>query len=77
MNLNGCESFIEQMLYFKDKREAYSFATCVESYYRLIYDFYDSLCQEVEPSCVRELNTIRAHGPVRYEHSVKFCLGFS
>ncbi|XP_053405328.1 uncharacterized protein LOC123565512 isoform X2 [Mercenaria mercenaria] len=52
------------MLYFKDRNEAYSFATCIECYSRLIYDFYDSVCQELEPSVVKELNKLRAHGPV-------------
>ena len=53
-----------QELYFEEREEALSFITCVETYYRLCINFYQSLCPRVEPRTVKEMNTVKAHGPV-------------
>ncbi|KAK3601267.1 hypothetical protein CHS0354_040447 [Potamilus streckersoni] len=56
-----------QLIDFDSERGANSFVSCVEGIYRFTCDYYISLYEKVCPLSHREMQLIRAHGPVSDE----------
>ncbi|OWF53418.1 uncharacterized protein LOC110446410 [Mizuhopecten yessoensis] len=53
-----------EVLEFASTEIAESFVSCLDGYYRLIHDFYFSLCSQMEPISLQSLKRIKSHGPI-------------
>ncbi|KAL4221728.1 hypothetical protein ACF0H5_019983 [Mactra antiquata] len=53
-----------KVIYFNDELTAYSFLSCLECYCRCVYDYYSSLCSEIQHSNHDNIMKIRSHGLV-------------
>ncbi|XP_060069118.1 uncharacterized protein LOC132549219 [Ylistrum balloti] len=53
-----------EVLEFESSELAESFVSCLDGYYRLIHDFYLSLCCKMEPLSILSLRKIKSHGPI-------------
>ncbi|XP_052795692.1 uncharacterized protein LOC128228428 isoform X1 [Mya arenaria] len=53
-----------QKVYFKDRLESHSFVTCLEKYCLLMFNYYTSLCPDLQSPRIHKQYQVRAHGPV-------------
>ncbi|KAK3088870.1 hypothetical protein FSP39_024808 [Pinctada imbricata] len=60
-----------QVLGFTSMEVAESFVSGLNGYYRLLSDYYMSLCQQVEPPSQKTLTDLRCHGPVETDYAVE------
>lgn len=59
-----CSLAIEQEAEFQSLREALSFVSLIDGYYRLTADAHHYLCKEVAPPSVLENIQSNCHGPI-------------
>ncbi|XP_036357415.1 tyrosine-protein kinase JAK1-like isoform X2 [Octopus sinensis] len=52
------------VLSFDDEESAVSFVSCIDGYFRLSYDFYNSLCEQVEPPSIKYMREHGFHGNI-------------
>ncbi|WAQ99728.1 MATK-like protein [Mya arenaria] len=53
-----------EKVYFKDRLESHSFVTCLEKYCLLMFNYYTSLCPDLQSPRIHKQYQVRAHGPV-------------
>ncbi|XP_064032535.1 tyrosine-protein kinase JAK2 isoform X2 [Pogoniulus pusillus] len=68
--LKDCETLAEQEAEFQSLREALSFVSLIDGYYRLTADAHHYLCKEVAPPSVLENIQSNCHGPIFMDFAI-------